>query len=151
MRSIIRGVLICVVALIIVTLAVRGPGWYRKWLVLNQIANSDCKYLFESKFGLDTENTQDGNELRPTHRRIYALLFECVWALDYSKSQEPAQQILKYAEVVGNCGQVSVFVVSDVVENEISIPILQDKLQKVALAVDKKEAGKNEADQRRND
>ncbi len=120
----------------LVVLSIFALSLSSKWRMLQQIADTDCRFLYESEFGIDTDNTRGSEELRGTYNKLHALFFESIWMIDYSESSEPYQIVIDSAQIVGDSGHVGMFVVSSEVKMKAGVAKLQGYLGDVALAVD---------------
>lgn len=133
---------LCLVAVVstslitLIVLLIFTPSLSSKWKVLQQIANTDCRFIYESEFGIDTDNARGSEELRPIYNKLHALFFESIWMVDYSKSSDPYRIVMDSAKIVGDSGQVDIFVVSSEVKLKAGVTKLQGYLGHVALAVD---------------
>ncbi len=106
-----------------------------KSILLDCIARSDCRLLYESELGIDTDNSRCSTDLFSLWSRVYVLFFDEIYMVDFSSSKESHSRILDSAKVIGSSGRVQMFMVSKQMMQEVGIPRLQFLLKDVALAV----------------
>lgn len=107
-----------------------------KWTLLSRVADSDCRFLYESEFGIDTDNSRCSEDLRQRKTFYYALLFDSIWMVDLTNSEASTREIMDFANVVGDSEQVRLFVVSNTQREEIGLDLLMRELREVPLAVE---------------